>query len=61
VRSSPPGIVYLEKASRRLFGAAIGHANDDTRLTGHADILRCYDVAITMAEAAGERRCASVL
>jgi hypothetical protein len=56
VRTGPPGIAFLEAASRRLFGIGIGRANDDRRFA-HADILRCYDAAIALAEAAtGERR-----
>jgi hypothetical protein len=51
MRSGPPGIEYLEAASRELFGTDIGRANDDARLTTHADIVRCYDLAIRMAEA----------
>ena len=47
VRSGAPGIAFLEAASRELFGIGIGRANDDPRLTMHADILRCYDLAIT--------------
>jgi hypothetical protein len=55
MRSGPPGIEYLEAASRELFGTDIGRANDDVLLTTHADIVRCYDVAITMAEAAANK------
>src|SRR5437660_528624 len=50
-----PGVTYLEAASRQLFGVGIGRANDDARLTTHADVLRCYDLAIALAEAAPER------
>ena len=50
--SGPPGIAFLQAASERLFGTNIGRANDDPQLTTHADILRCYDAAIAMAEAA---------
>jgi hypothetical protein len=52
MRSGPPGIQYLETASRELFGTDIGRANDDARLTTHSDILRCYDLAIAMAKVA---------
>jgi hypothetical protein len=52
VRRDPPGAAFLEAASLRLFGTSMGRANDDPRLTTHADILRCYDTAIAMAEAA---------
>ena len=52
MRSGPPGITFLEAASLRLFGTTMGRANDDPRLTTHADILRCYDAAIALAEAA---------
>ena len=55
VRRGAPGIGYLEAASRQLFGTGIGRANDDTRLATHTDIVRCYELAITMAEAAGTR------
>ena len=48
VRSGAPGFAFLEAASVRLFGIGIGRANDDPRL-GHADVLRCYDLAITLA------------
>jgi hypothetical protein len=58
-RSSPPGIAYLEAASLQLFGIGIGRANDDRRF-GHADILRCFDVAITMAEATATLRRRSI-
>ena len=44
-RTGPPGIAFLDAASRQLFGMWIGRANDDGRFT-HADILRCYDTAI---------------
>jgi len=50
MRSGPPGIAFLEAASLRLFGTSTGRANDDPRLTTHADILRCYDTAIAMAK-----------
>jgi hypothetical protein len=33
----------------------IGRANDDRRFS-HADILRCFDVAIAMAAGAAKRR-----
>lgn len=46
---------FLKAASRQLFGTGIGRANDDARLTAHADIVRCYGVAITLAEAAQGR------
>lgn len=52
MRTGPPGIAHLEAASRELFGLGIGRANDDARLATHTDILRCYDLAIRMAEAA---------
>ena len=48
VRSGAPGIEFLEAASRQLFGIGIGRANDDSRLTMHAEILRCYELAITL-------------
>jgi len=48
VRSGAPGFAFLEAASVRLFGIGIGRANDDPRL-GHADVLRCYDLAIALA------------
>jgi hypothetical protein len=51
VRRYPPGAAFLEAASLRLFGTTMGRANDDPRLTTHADILRCYDTAIAVAEA----------
>jgi hypothetical protein len=51
-RSGPTGITFLEAASRQLFGTSMGRANDDPRLTTHADILRCYDAAIGIAGAA---------
>jgi hypothetical protein len=54
MRRRPPGIEHLEAASRELFGTDIGRANDNARLTTHTDILRCYDVAITMAEIAAK-------
>jgi hypothetical protein len=54
-RSGAPGFAFLEAASRELFGVGIGRANEDARLTTHADILRCYDLAITMAEVAESR------
>jgi hypothetical protein len=60
VRRGAPGIAFLQAASERLFGINIGRANDDARLTTHADILRCYDTAIAMAEAANKRRCDSI-
>jgi len=50
-RRGAPGIAFLEAASRQLFGTGIGRANDDPRLTTHADILRCFDLAL--AEGAG--------
>jgi len=49
MRSRPPGIEYLQAASRELFGMDIGRANDDAGLTTHADIMLCYDCAIAMA------------
>jgi len=52
MRSGAPGIAFLQAASERLFGTNIGRANDDPQLTTHADILRCYDAAIAIAEAA---------
>jgi hypothetical protein len=55
IRSGAPGITFLEAASRQLFGVGIGRANDDARLTTHADILRCLDLAITLVEAAADR------
>jgi len=56
VRSGAPGFAFLEAASVRLFGIGIGRANDDPRL-GHADVLRCYDLAVAIAgEAATARR-----
>jgi hypothetical protein len=55
VRRGAPGITYLEAASRQLFGTGIGRANDDPRLTTHADVMRCFELAITLAEAAEER------
>ena len=58
MRSGSSGIEFLEAASRQLFGVGIGRANDDPRST-HTDLLRCYAVAITLAETAGMR--ASVL
>jgi hypothetical protein len=54
-RTAPPGITFLEGASRQLFGMGIGRANDDARLTTHAEILRCFDLAISLAEAAEHR------
>ncbi len=51
VRSGAPGITYLEAASHQLFGIGIGRANDDPRFTTHGDILRCFDTAISFAEA----------
>ena len=48
IRSAAPGFVFLEAASVRLFGIGIGRANDDPRL-GHADVLRCYELAIALA------------
>src|SRR5215468_6564864 len=39
------------KPRGRLFGCGIGKANDDPRLVQHANVLRCYDLAITLAEA----------
>jgi hypothetical protein len=50
VRCHPPGIAFLQVAALRLFGTGIGRANDDPRVS-HADVLRAYDVAITLAEA----------
>jgi hypothetical protein len=57
-RSGAPGIGFLDAASHRLFETSIGRANDDARLTTHADVLRAFDLAITLAEseAAGRRR-----
>jgi hypothetical protein len=52
MRRDAPGIEYLGTASLQLFGMGIGRANDDARLTTHSDILRCYDLAITMAKVA---------
>src|SRR5262249_39725473 len=49
-RSGAPGFAFLDAASIRLFGVGIGRANDDPR-PGHADVLRAYDLAITLAEA----------
>jgi hypothetical protein len=54
MRSGGSGIEFLEAASRQLFGVGIGRANDDPRST-HTDMLRCYAVAITLAETAGMR------
>jgi len=51
MRSSPSGIEFLEAASRQLFGVGIGRANDDTPST-HTAMLRCYALAITLAETA---------
>jgi hypothetical protein len=56
IRSSPPGMAYLQAASHELFGVGIGPANDDARLTTHADILLCYDLAIAMANTSREDR-----
>ena len=50
VRSGAPGFAFLDAASIRLFGVGIGRANDDPR-PGHADVLRAYDLAITLAKA----------
>jgi hypothetical protein len=50
VRTGPPGIAFLDEAARRLFGMSVGRATDDPRVT-HADVLRAYDVAITLGEA----------
>src|SRR5215510_4907731 len=58
VRSGAPGFAFLEAASVRLFGIGIGRANDDPRL-GHADVLRCYDLAITLAGGTATARRAS--
>jgi hypothetical protein len=55
MRRGAPGIAYLDAASRQLFGTSIGRANDDPRLTTHAEILRCYDAAIAMAAAESRR------
>jgi hypothetical protein len=55
MRRDAPGIEYLETASFQLFGTGIGRANDDPRFS-HADVLRCFDVAIALAGAEGERR-----
>ncbi len=49
-RRDPPGIGFLQAAARRLFGTDIGRANDDPRVS-HADVLRAYDLAITLAAA----------
>jgi hypothetical protein len=49
-------MTYLEAASRQLFGIGIGRTNDDPRLTTHADILRCYDLAISLAEQRASER-----
>jgi hypothetical protein len=38
----------------------IGLAKDNLRLTTHADILHCDDLATTLAEAEGKRTCESV-
>ena len=58
IRSGAPGFAFLEAASVRLFGIGIGRANDDRRL-GHADVLRCYDLAIALAGATDTARRAS--
>jgi len=60
MRSGAPGMSYLEGASRELFGTGIGRANDDPPIH-HSDMRRCYDAAIATAEAAGKRRCESVV
>jgi hypothetical protein len=57
-RTRPPGITFLEAASHQLFGTNIGRANDGPRLTTHADILRCYDAAIALADGEESRRTA---
>jgi hypothetical protein len=55
MRRHPPGIEYLEIASRQLFGMGIGRANDDPRFS-HPDMLRCFNVAIATAAGAAKRR-----
>jgi len=52
--AGPAGGVFLDAASRQLFGMGSGRQTTTPGLTTHADILRCYDLAIAMAE--GESR-----
>jgi len=49
MRSGAPGMTNLEAASCQLFGTGIGRANDDALLVVHADIVRCFDLAIQLA------------
>ena len=58
VRSGAPGFAFLDAAAVRLLGVGIGRANDDPRL-GHADVLRCFDLAIALAGETGTARRAS--
>ena len=58
VRRDPPGIGLLQAAAQRLLGTDIGRANDDPRFS-HADVLRCYDLAISLAGETGTARRAS--
>jgi hypothetical protein len=43
------------RPSLQLFGIGIGRANDDPRFN-HAGMLRCFDVAVTVATALAKRR-----